>query len=202
MRKILVISLLIFSLCKEEEEEQLGGGWEKVSLNNKNYANMDEDISKAYVQALTLYSNRVGIKLDDIIPLTAYTQLVNGKNYKITFMDRGADYPAIHQYVFYKPLAVNNDGKEEYQLKNHKELEILDGLIDFDNPSFSLIENQLYKLLKKKEKMLKFVSYAYPVEDENTLFFVISAEIDDGHYLCVMGQDKRTNKFDLVKIIR
>ena len=201
MKAFLVISILILSLCSEEEEP-LEGGWEKIPLNNKNYADLDEDVVNAYIEALKLLSNQVGRTLDDIIPLACYVQIVSGKNYKISFIDRRADYPSIHQYVFYKPLAVNNDGKEEYQLFYHEELEVKYGLIEPNDKDFTLLENELYKLLKKKDKKLNYISYAFPLEGEDNLFFIISAEIDNGHYQCVMGQDKRSNKFDLVKIIK
>ena len=200
MKKFLVISLLILSLCKQDEP--LEGGWEKINLNKKNYADLDEDVVKAFVEALHIYSSQVGLTLDDIIPLTVYTQVVSGKNYKITFIDRRAEFPAIHQFLFYKPLAVNNDGKEEYQLFYHEIAEPKHGLIDFNDDSFTLIENELYKLLKRKDKQLNYVSYAYPIEGEDTVFFVVSAVVDDHLNLCVMGQDKKSNKFEFVKIVK
>lgn len=103
-------------------------------------------------------------------------------------MDRRCEFPAIHQFVFYKPLAVNNDGKEEYQLFYHEVAEPEYGLINYEDDSFTLIENELYELLKRKDKQLNYASYAYPIEGEDTVFFIVSAVIDDHLNLCIMAK--------------
>jgi len=203
MKKFLIVALFILTLCKDDEAT---GGWQKKSLNGKSYKDMDDGLVNAFKAALKAYIDKyltdIDHTIDDLIPLTAYTQVVAGMLYNITFIDRKAEYPVIHHYQFFKHLPSEDEDQEEYELKAHKELKVNNGLIDFSDDSFTLLENNLHRLMKKDDFNLNYISYAYPVEDGNTVFFIIGADIDNTQHLCVMGQDKRSNKFDLYKIIK
>ena len=64
-------------------------------------------------------------------------------NYKICFVDKKADYLTIHEFYFYKPLAVNNEGKEEYKLQEHNQYTNIQGLLDYKDEKFTLVEKAL-----------------------------------------------------------
>ena len=199
MKTILIIVICVFTLCKEENG--LLGGWNRHSFINKEYKDIDGDIVNAYNYAFELHSTDINYKIDNIIPLIAYTQVINGTNYNITFIDRKDEYPVIYEYDFYSPLS-SEEGKKKFELCNKEVFEAELGLSSFEEKDFSIIELQLYRLLKKINKKLNYISYFYPVQDKNTVFFIIGADVDGDLCLCVMGQEKKTNNFDLFKVIK
>ena len=187
MKAIIIISLLLISICADEPE-QLDGGWERNSFKEN-----DLEIEGAFKASFEEYKKiNPESDINDLIRLTIYTQIVSGKNFKICFIDSKADYPTIHEYKFYKPLPVNNDGKEEYKFQEHNEYETSEGLINFKEPNFTSVENELYKLLKKNDIKLNYLSYVFPVENLETKFFIISASTSNGTHQYVICQDKKT----------
>ena len=93
MKVILIITLVALSLCREDEE--LEGGWEKCSLED---TELQEKINQAFLEAYNSYSsstNNIDLKIDDLIRLTIYTQIVSGMNYRVTFIDRKAELPVV-----------------------------------------------------------------------------------------------------------
>ena len=190
MKAIIIISLLLISICADEPE-QLDGGWERNSFKEN-----DLEIEGAFKASFEEYKKiNPESDINDLIRLTIYTQIVSGKNFKICFIDSKADYPTIHEYKFYKPLPVNNDGKEEYKFQEHNEYETSEGLINFKEPNFTSVENELYKLLKKNDIKLNYLSYVFPVENLETKFFIISASTSNGTHQYVICQDKKTEEF-------
>ena len=80
-------------------------------------------------------------------------------------------------------------------ISKHTEYEATSGLISFNDPNFTLIENALYKALKETKEKLSFISYVFPVETEETNFFMISAYTEDGEHQYVVCQEKLTKEF-------
>ena len=194
MKSLLIIFLIGFSLCLEEDTLS---GWKK-----HNTSEVSDDLNNAYAEAFSNYSktvNNIDLKIDDILRLTIYTQLVNGMNFKITFFDRKSEVPAIQEYILYRPIP--KDGKADYEIKEVHTYEETNGFIKFDNPNFTEIEYQLYKFLKKNKIGLYYISYVYPIENDETKFYIINADTTDGQNLFIIGQDKVSKKYEFcVKI--
>ena len=190
MKTPLIIFLFAYSLCLKEDKLS---GWQKRNVTQK-----DDDLDNAYAAAFSNYSkivNNIDLKIDDILRLTAYTQLVNGMNFIITFIDRKSEVPAIKQYRLYRPIP--KDGKPEFEINEVHTYEETTGLIKFDDPSFTEIEYQLYKFLKISNIKLFYISYVYPIENDETKFYIINADTEDGQNLFVIGLDKASKKYDL-----
>ncbi len=182
MKTVLVFALLAFSLC-----ETITGGWERRSI----YENSME-INEAFKLASEEYTKSNSVETDDLIPLTVYTQVVSGTNYKITFIDTKAEYPSIQEYVVYRPLDSTN---APIEITQHNEYEATSGLISYNDPTFDKIENALYKNLKDTEEKLSYISYVFPVETTETNFFMISAFTKNGEHQYVVCQDKSNSEF-------
>ena len=195
MKVILIITLLALSLCTVIVE--VDGGWEKRSLEEN-----DAKIEEAYKNAYGLYASNINDKIDDLIRLTVYSQLVSGMNYRITFIDRKAEFPTIHEYQFYNPLPVNNDDKDELLFTEHFEYDTSAGLLNFNDADFTLIENKLYNYLKKQNEKLNYIMYAYPVESQDYKFFIINADTENGQSLYAIGQDPQSQEFDVFHKIK
>ena len=187
MKVIFILALITLSLC---EDEPLAGGWEKRSVNEN-----DLYIDEAFKIASTDYKQSNSAEEDSLIRLTVYSQIVSGTNYKISFIDTKAEYPTIQEYVLYQPLPSSTENGGKMIISKHTEYEAISGLISFNDPNFTLIENALYKALKKTNEKLSFISYVFPVETEETNFFMISAYTEDGEHQYVVCQEKLTKEF-------
>ena len=121
MKYILILVLLTFSLC-EDEKKQAVGSWTKHSFNENSL-----EIEQSFRQAAKDYCKTHDVEPDDLIRLTVYSQLVNGVNYKITFMDPSSDYPTIEEYRIYK---ARGNKPEDYKVEENTKYEnTLGGLI-------------------------------------------------------------------------
>ena len=144
MKSLLIIFLLTFCLCLEDEKLS---SWKKYTIKEED-PEFRSIMSVAYSN-YTENSNNIDMKIDDMLSLTVYTQLVNGMNFKITFVDRKSDFPSIYEYIVYKPNP--KDGEDlVYSIIEKNEYDESTGFIKFDDPKFTEVENQLYKFLKKK----------------------------------------------------
>ena len=193
MKYILILVLLTFSLC-EDEKKQPVGGWTKRSFNENSL-----EIEQSFRLAAKEYCETHNIDPEDLIRLTVYSQVVNGINYKITFMDPTSNYPTIEEYRVYKGLG---NKREDYKVEENTKYENTEGVISFNDPNFTLLENQLYKYLKESDEELDFISYVYPLENDFTKFYIINAQTKDGEHQYVACQDKSSNKFDSVHRIK
>ena len=192
MKAILIILLLALSQCQDKE-----GGWQQRSFNEN-----DLGINDAFNASFEEYKKiNSAAEKSDLVPLTVYTQIVSGMNYKICFVDKKADYSTIHEFYFYKPLAVNNEGKEEYKLQEHNQYTNTQGLLDYKDEKFTLAEKALYKLLKKSNIKLNYISFIIPIENDQTNFFMANAETDNGVNLYIVCQDKESQEFYTYKKI-
>ena len=193
MKYILIIVLLTISLCQEEEKPSLGS-WKKRSFEENSL-----EIDQSFKQAASQYCESHDAEIDDLIPLTVYSQLVNGNNYNITFIDSKSEYPSIEEYMINKGLG---NKPSDYTVKMNYQYENTVGVIPFNDPSFTLLENKLYKFLKDSTEELSFISYVYPLENKFTKFYIISANTKDGEHQYVVCQDKITDEFDNCKKIK
>ena len=186
MKYILILVLVTFSLC--EEEKQTIGSWKKRSFQEN-----DLELDQSFKLAAKEYCQSHKAEFDDLIPLTVYSQLVNGNNYKITFIDSKSEYPTIEEVMIHKGFG---NKPEDYKVEDNNQYENTEGVIPFNDPSFTLLENQLYKFLKDTTEELNFISYVYPLENDFTNFYIISATTKNGEHQYVVCQDKSNNKFD------
>ena len=187
MKYILILVLLTFSICEDDKKKAVGS-WEKHSFNENSL-----EIEQSFRQAAKDYCKTHDVEPDDLIRLTVYSQLVNGVNYKITFMDPNSEYPTIEEYRIYK---ARGNKPEDYKVEENTKYENTEGVISFNDPNFSLLENQLYKYLKETKEELDFISYVYPLENDFTKFYIINAQTKDGEHQYVACQDKSDSKFD------
>ena len=184
MKAILIFALLTFILC---DKEQFSGGWEKRSITENSL-----EINRAFQIAAKSYIENKNILEDDLIRLTVYSQVVAGTNYKVTFIDIKAEFPSIQEYVINFPLP--NANKEE-KIIEQTEYEATSGLLTFNHPLFSKLENKLYFFLKDTNEKLIYISYIYPIENDETYFYMISSYTEKGEKQYVIGQDKKSGEF-------
>ena len=64
--------------------------WKKYSFNENSL-----EIDQSFRQSAKKYCKTHDVEPDDLNRLTVYSQLVNGVNYKITFMNLTSEYPTI-----------------------------------------------------------------------------------------------------------
>ena len=192
MKVILVILLLALSKCKDIE-----GGWQQRSFD-ENDLGINDALNASFEEYKKINS---AAEKNDLVPLTVYTQIVSGMNYKICFVDKKADYSTIHEFYFYKPLAVNNEGKEEYKLQKYNQYTNNQGLLDYKDEKFTLAEKALYKFLKKSNIKLNYISFIIPIENNQINFFMANAETDKGTNLYIICQDKESQEFYTYKKI-
>ena len=195
MKAILVILLFALSLSEDKE-----GGWQFHEYDEKNDT---LGINGAVTASFEEYKkSNPAVEDGYFVPVAVRTQVVSGTNYKIYFVDKKFDYSTIHEFFYYKPLAVNNEGKEEYKLQEYNQYKNDQGLLDYNKENFDLVEKGLYKLLKKKNIKLNYISYIIPIEkrpedenEEKINFFIISAETDNGMNLYIVFQNPDTKEF-------
>ena len=195
MKSLLIIFLFVFCLCFEDEKLS---SWKKYTVTKE-----DQTLKSVMAVTYTNYtenSKNIDMKIDDLLLLTVHNQLVNGMNFKITFVNRKSDFPSIHEYIVNRPIPKNGEDLV-YSILERNEYDESKGLIKFDDPKFTEVENQLYKFLKKKSINLLYISYVYPVENDETKFYIINADTEDGENLFVVGYDRAAKKYDFcVKI--
>jgi hypothetical protein len=184
MKTLLIIVLIAFSLC----ENFIPGGWKKRSVFEN-----DLEIEQSFKNAFADYKKANKVNDDDLIRLTVYSKVVSGMLYKVTFVDSLAEVPIVQEYEIYKSLKNTND--QNFQVERHKEYEAKEGLIPFNDPKFTLLENQLHTFLKDSKEELNFISYVYPVENDETNFFMINAYTDDGEHQYIVCQDRDSEEF-------
>ena len=176
MKSVLILVLLAFTLC-------FPGGWVKRSINEN-----DLDIEQSFKLVSSNYAKSNDVDVDDLIRLTVYSQVVNGMNYNVTFIDSTAEKPKIHEYTIYKSLENTNDN--QFSIRDHEVYETPGELIPTNDPKLVPLENSLYSFLKNTKERLNFILLAYPIENYATNFYVISANTADGQHQYIVCQDK------------
>ena len=181
MKSVLILVLLSYSLC-------ILGGWKKRSIEEN-----DMEIDQSFKLASSNYAKSNKADENDLIRLTVYSQVVNGINYKVTFIDSSAEVPTIQEYTAYKPAGAQND--IQFSITNHTEFDASKGLIPPNDSEFTDLEKKLYKFLKNTKEKLNFMSYVYPIENSETNFFVISADTEVGLHQYILCQDRESKEY-------
>ena len=195
--KVIIFTIILFALnmCKEDNPNPLGGFTKRIISKN------DTEINEAFIEAFNFYNNKIGPTIDDIVPLTAYSQLVKGNIYLLSFMDKTSEFPTVHEYKIFVPLP-NEEEPKPSELMQHNEYDSSDGLLKYDEKEFTFIEKTLYQCLKKQNQQLHYIIYSYPVETSCYKFYVISADTENGQHLYVLGHEKESDVFDVFQEIR
>ena len=193
--KVIIFAIILFALnmCKEDDPF---GGYRKRTISKN-----DTAITEAFIEAFNFYNNKIGPTIDIIVPLTAYSKLVNGNLYLLTFMDKTSEFPTVHEYEILVPFP-NEKELISPKLEKHFEYDGSDGLLKYDEKEFTLIEKKLYQCLKKQNQQLHYIIYSYPVETSKYKFYVISADTENGQHLYVLGHEKESDVFDVFQEIR
>ena len=184
MKPIVFISLLVFTLCFGEKESL--GGWTKRSTAENSF-----EIDQVFKMATKKYASSNGVDPDDLIRLTVYSQVVSGTNYKVTFVDSKANTPAIQEFTVFVPLSL----KKELIITAQKEYKIENKNLPKDEPSFKQLEKQLFKFLKDGIERLGYISYVSPVQNEQTKFYFVNADTENGEHLYIICQDRITGEY-------
>ena len=189
MKTIIIIALFAYILS-------VPGGWEKRSVRENSF-----EIERAFSAAFKEYSQRINSKadIDDLIRLTVYSQVVNGVNYKITFMDSQSEFYSVQEYIVYNPVTSQNG--PDFEVTNHKEYESTKGLIPSNDPEFASLENTLNSFLKKADQTLDYISYVFPIESDETSFYIINADTSNGEHQYIIGKDKISEEFEYFELI-
>ena len=189
--KAVLISLLISLISC-----QLLGGWTKRSLNENNLY-----IDRSFNIAFKSYSNDENVDGDDFIRLTVYSQVVSGTNYKVCFLDPKNENPTIQEYVVYVPLSVGKRNGPDFIVSRHKEY-LTRNLIGFKDATSSLVEKTLTERLENTKEKVKYVTSIVNTENNETKFFIISAQTENGEHQYIFGQDKKTGELEFISKIR
>ena len=195
--KVIIFAIILFALnmCKEDNPHPLGNFKKRTISKN------DTEITEAFIEAFKFYNNKIGPTIDVIVPLTAYSELVHGNNYLLTFMDKTSEFPTVYEYLIFVPFPNEKESKSS-ELKNHTEYDGSDGLLKYDEKEFTFIEKKLYQCLKKQNQQLHYIIYSYPVETSKYKFYIISADTENGQHLYALGHEKESDVFDVFQEIK
>lgn len=185
MRTLLLLSLLIFTIS-----EGTLGSWTKHSIW-ENDLFIDQSFSEA---AKDYCEDKEGLTRDDLLPLTVYTQVVNGKNYKICFIDSVKNSDTIQEYVITMP-SKSGSNDLEFKVTSKKELKLKNKKIEINDKIFVTVEKNLTKYLKGTVEELEEVSSVGGIENDETLFYIVEAKTKEGEHKYVVYQDKKNDEF-------
>ena len=95
MKSFLLLALIALASC-------LSGGWSKHSLAEDNIY-----IEGAFIESFKAYANDENVDPDNFVRLSVYSQVVNGNNYRVCFIDRNESL-TIQEFIIYVPLQTSN----------------------------------------------------------------------------------------------
>ena len=189
MKAVLISILISLISC------QLLGGWTKHSLKENNLY-----IDRSFSISFKSYSNDENVDSDDFIRLTVYSQIVSGTNYKVCFIDPKKEITTIQEYVIYVPLSNGRNGPD-FIVNQHQEYQTRN-LIGFKDATSSLVEKTLTERLENTKEKVKYVTSIVNTENNETKFFIISAQTENGEHQFIFGQDKKTGELEFISKIR
>ena len=190
MKAVLISILISLISC------QLLGGWTKRSLKENNLY-----IDRSFNTAIKSYSNDENVDVDDFIRLTVYSQVVAGTNYKVCFLDPKNENPTIQEYVIYVPLPGGNRNGPEFIVSQHNEYPTK-RLIGYKDTTSSLVAKTLTESLENTKEKVKFVTSITDTQNNETEFFIISAQTEDGDHQYIYAKDKRSGDLEYISKIR
>ena len=185
MKVVLLVSLLFsLSLCDETT-----GGWKKLSFNSN-----DAVIYRA-LQTAEAYYKKITGSTEEIIGLTVYSQVVNGVNYRICFVDPNNSAQSIFEYTLYKPLPTEEGNEINFSVSGTKTYEPSEGLLNFDDPLFTKIEVDLKYAFSKMTNTFKFINFIYPIKNDVTTFYIIRATTTEGEKNIIFAKDEENDVY-------
>ena len=189
MKSILLLTLIALISC-------LSGGWEKRSLAENNLY-----IDRSFKEAYKAYANDANVDADDFIPLTVYSQIVAGTNFKVCFIDRKSEIPSVQEVMVHVPLPTNGRNGLVFKiiLKMERHSREIHNLND---ESFALAGNHLTKELERTDEKFVKINNLYRAESMENIFYIVNAQTEKGEHQYVFTEDKKTGELDYINKIR
>ncbi len=189
MKSILLLTLIALI-------SWLSGVWEKRSL-----AEDDLYIDRSFKEAYKAYANDANVDADDFIPLTVYSQIVAGTNFKVCFIDRKSEIPSVQEVMVHVPLPTNGRNGLVFKiiLKMERHSREIHNLND---ESFALAGNHLTKELERTDEKFVKINNLYKAESMENIFYIVNAQTEKGEHQYVFTEDKKTGELDYINKIR
>ena len=195
MKAILILILVFLSLSQEQD---LTGGWTELSLNSN-----DANIYRAIQVAARSYALDTGANPDNVKPLIIQSQVVNGLNYKICFVDTKQDFTEVYEYIVYKPIKTEEeDYEKQFLVSSSKSYVAIDGTISFDNNVFQKLEADLKYLYSKLAADFQYINYIYPIENDEYVFYISRITTSMGGAEYALVKNKKTGNYFELELIR
>jgi helicase len=86
-------------------------------------------------------------------------------------------------------------------INEHKEYEI-GKLVPLNDVTFSNVEDYLTKSLENTNEKVKYVSYIFTAENEESKFFIVFADTENGEHQYIFTQDKSSKELDYINKIK
>ena len=192
MKAVLLLVLISLITC----QPGIVGGFEKRSITENNIY-----IDRCFNEAYKAYANSEDANPDDYLPLTVYSQVVAGTNYKVTFVDPKVQVATVQEYVVFVPLPHQVRNGANIQVTRHKEYQASKSL-NLNDKSNTPIQQHLIKGLEDTEEKIKEITSISKIENRHSYFYVIDAQTENGNHQYIVVQDRFTNEFEFPQKIR
>ena len=182
MKSFLLLALIALASC-------LSGGWTKHSLAEDNIY-----IEGAFTESFKAYANDENVDPDNFVRLSVYSQVVNGNNYRVCFIDRNESL-TIQEFIIYVPLQTSNKNEPIFKVFSKKAIK--SSSLSLNNgEAYDFVEKYTHKGLDKiGDKMYK-ISNVYHSENINNIFYIVFTEYEKDKHEYVIVRDKATHEFD------
>ena len=182
MKSFLLLAFIALASC-------LSGEWTKHSLAEYNIY-----IEGAFTESFKVYANDENVDPDNFVRLSAFSQRVNGTNYRVCFIDRNKSL-SIQEFIIYVPLQTSNKIGPIFKVLSKRVIETKFLSLNFKE-AYDFLEKYIYKeIYKIGEKIYKIYS-AYHCENINNIFYIVITEYENGNHEYVIVRDKATKEFD------
>ena len=172
-------SLLLFALLYAVVVSQMGG-WKKGS-----FAENDMGIDRAYKKAIEEYSKEnPNADIDSTQRLTIYRQVVNGINYRMTFIDLKSQLNVIQEYVINTP-PYGSPKRGTFQLYAQATHTPSEQNLDLNDSKVSKIQKELYKFDKQDMYDINKVEV---IETELDIFYIVYTKYKNKDRVYVVSQ--------------
>ena len=141
------------------------------------------------------------VDADDFIPLTVYSQIVAGTNFKVCFIDRKSEIPSVQEVMVHVPLPTSGRNGLVFKiiLKMERHSREIHNLND---ESFALAGNHLTKELERTDEKFVKINNLYKAESMENIFYIVNAQTEKGEHQYVFTEDKKTGELDYINKIR
>jgi len=182
MKSFLLLALIALASC-------LSGGWTKHSLAEDSIY-----IEGAFTESFKAYAKDEYIDPDSFVRLSVYSQVVNGTNYKVCFIDRNEPL-YIQEYTIYVPLQTSNKIGPIFKVFSKRAYK--SRVLSLNNgEAFDFVEKYTHKGLAKIGEKMKKISIVYHSENINNIFYIVFTESEKDDHEYVIVRDKATQEFD------